>query len=187
MQGKANVEKAGVEAGLAHLNSPFVAMVYVATDKYADSALEAVTALTAGKRGVYITINRPCAKLDEVFRENNIDTSKIIFIDAITQIAMPNVKSGNSYVYIKHPSDLTNMYIRLLEALKKIDGKKFLVVDSISTLMVYNSPETVLRFAHALASKLPAQGVDVVYIALLDEKNASVESIAGMCDKVLRA
>jgi KaiC/GvpD/RAD55 family RecA-like ATPase len=90
-------------------------------------------------------------------------------------------------MYVKHPTDLTNLDIRLLEALKKMQGRKFLVVDSLSTLMVYNSPERTLKFAHMLSSKLPAQGVDVVYIALLDEKNAGIESVAGMCDKVIKA
>lgn len=74
-----------------------------------------------------------------------------------------------------------------MKNLKAIEGKKFLVIDSISTLLAYNKAEKIIYFLHALSSALPVLGADAVFIGLKNEESKALQQISSQfCDKVIK-
>ena len=146
------------------------------SDKHGNAILQAVEAVSGGQKGVYLTVNWPHHKLKAFFRAKNIDSSHIKFVDAITAMAMPHIRNHETCAFIQHPADLTYMDVQILEALKNIEGKKFLIVDSVSTLMAYNEKEKVMRFMHALSASLKSGG-DATLITLESGDNAAARQV----------
>ena len=175
-----------IENELKDLTRPYLAMLVVGTSDYLDASVQSAKVLTKSMPGVYVTVNRPYTKLLEVFKKNKIDVSKLIFIDAITAVAVSDIKDEENCIFIQHPSDMTNLGVAVLETLKAIPGEKFLLVDSISTLLSYNSAEKVTHFLHSLAGKLSVLKATGLFLALEGETEKLVEDVTSQfCDKIV--
>ena len=64
------------------------------------------------------------------------------------------------------------------------DIKKFILVDTISTLLIYNSGQTVIKFSHFLTGRIrdwKAEGALITVKKEMDEKLTS--QLTQFCDK----
>ncbi len=86
------------------------------------------------------------------------------------------------------PQALTNISIALTSAIESLpkDNDKLLILDTLSTLMLYNEAGTVTRFAHVLTEKLRAWGVKSVILTLEEETDKKIIAQLGQfCDKTI--
>ena len=117
--------------------------------------------------------------------QGGIDTSGILFIDAISAVAVHDLKNTKSCIYVSHPSNLTEMDIELVKAIKS-PGRSFLALDSASTLFMYNPKDKVARFLSSISSLLSTHKIDTVFIAIAEEEAGELKRIAPqICDKVI--
>jgi len=184
----ADGEQAGAAIEMAdELNSqPSSEITITAADRHGGAIMQAVAAVGRARGGVYLTVNFPHHKLSAILKKNNIDSSKIKFVDAITATAMPHVKDHEACAYVQHPADLTYMDVQILEGLKGIEGERFLIIDSVSTLLLHNREETVARFMHSLATSVQSMGANTPIIALESGENAAAKRICDQfCDRVI--
>jgi archaellum biogenesis ATPase FlaH len=79
--------------------------------------------------------------------KNGIDIKKIFFIDCVT----PSKIRGD--VLYLHPTQLGDLYSAIEEFTKKIKGKKFLILDALSTLLIYNNQKKVEDFLDKVTQK----------------------------------
>ncbi|MEM0333241.1 MAG: hypothetical protein QXX30_02120 [Candidatus Aenigmatarchaeota archaeon] len=138
--------------------------------------------------GIYITVNKPYENLIKYLEDNGIDTKNIFFIDAISKVASQEMKITENCLFIPSPSHLTDLGIALTEALETMEKKesKFLILDSISTMLVYNDFESVAKFVHFIITRLRIFGLVGLLISiekLIDERMLNV--LKEMCDEVV--
>jgi len=138
--------------------------------------------------GIYITVNKPYKSLIKYLEENKINTNNIFFIDAISKMVEDKMKLTEHCLFIPSPSHLTDLGITLTEAINVLKNKerKFVIIDSLSTLLVYNDLETVARFMHFIISKLRVFGLVGILISIekqIDEK--AVNLLIEMCDEII--
>ncbi|MGC8993464.1 MAG: DUF7504 family protein [Candidatus Aenigmatarchaeota archaeon] len=138
--------------------------------------------------GIYITVNKPYFDLIKYLKENGISTENIFFIDAISKSVSKEIKMTDNCLFIPSPSHLTDLGIALTEALENMENKenKFLLLDSISTLLIYNNFETVAKFIHFIISRLRVFGLIGLIVSiekLLDEKMINI--LIEMCDEAI--
>lgn len=137
---------------------------------------------------VYVTVAKPYKTMINILTKNKIKTSKIFFIDCITirSEAEEMQRAGNTVFC--HPQALTNVSIALTTAIKSLpkDTDRVLVLDTMSTLMLYNEAGTVGKFVHSLTGKVRAWGVKSVIFTLEEETDKKVISqITQFCDKCI--
>ncbi len=135
--------------------------------------------------GIYGTLNMPYSSLSTLLEKNDMDISKLFFIDCTGERITKNIKNGNCE-YLKNPQSLTELSLMITELTNS--GKfDFLFLDSISTLLIYNSLETTEKFAHYLINKIRILGLGGIIISLDDEKsNKIIPVISQFCDKCIR-
>jgi len=138
--------------------------------------------------GIYITVNKPYDALIKYLKENKVPADNIFFIDAISKSVSNEIRLTENCLYIPSPSHLTDLGIALTQALETMKRKedKFLILDSISTLLVYNDFETVAKFVHFIISRLRVFGLVGLIISvekILDEKMINI--LMEMCDEVI--
>lgn len=113
--------------------------------------------------GVYVCVNRPY--LDLV--RGNTPFSGIKFVDVVTALTGKDLTELPNVQYLDSPLALVEMDMAISENMQNIvSNKKFLFIDSVSTLLVYNSPQAVEKFCHTVISKNRNATTLVILLAL---------------------
>ena len=86
-------------------------------------------------------------------------------IDSVTAPIIQDSVSNNKCIFIKSPGDLTEISITL-EGLLKKEGETFVVIDSITSFLIYNSENEILRFIHFTSSVARERKSKLVFIVI---------------------
>jgi len=136
---------------------------------------------------VYVTITRPYSTINKQFG-NLSDNKNVKFIDCISHAAGISNFDQNC-IYVESPSMLEKLCLEIMNIFKKVDEntKKYLIIDSLSTLGVYNDPGLVTEFFYHLANKTRAEGIHTVSLAIEEEElDKYLNKLIYLNDKVLK-
>src|SRR3989344_7778591 len=86
----------------------YVALATVESKDYQRTNLRIIRHLTKEQNipGVYVTLNRPYESMNNILKNNKIDTNMILFIDAITKIVGGDVMKKGKCLFIGSPERL---------------------------------------------------------------------------------
>jgi len=156
-----------------------VILVSISSQKYSKAVLNIVKQLS--KYSIrYVTLNKTKDSLLASFKESKLGEKDICFIDGITSTAIGNVKNTNKCVFLKAPNDLKQLELALAR-----DKLEVIIVDSLSTFLIYESVETVTSFVKNLIKKLGQR--KIVFISLEGEKeNVLEKNLSKSVDKIIR-
>ena len=153
-------------------------------EKYVEGLIKILKEVTKNKNLIYITTNRPYSHLIKMLKEHKIQTDKIFFIDCISKHVGIEEKAANCII-VESPQNLTAIGIAINESAKHISGKKSLLVDSLSALLLYNDAETIGKFSNFLINKMRSYEIDVSMIVLESDVNKDViQKIESFADEV---
>ncbi|HMA04880.1 MAG TPA: hypothetical protein VKO45_03040 [Methanomicrobiales archaeon] len=126
--------------------------------------------LSKGYVVVVVTTNQPYAILKKTYEKDGIDLSRVGFIDAITRYAVGEVPPGAKGVrFTSSPSDLTQLGIAISDSLKDMSGRKAaILLDSVSTMLIYLPSTNLSKFIHFISSKLKILDMAGVFLAVED-------------------
>ena len=69
----------------------------------------------------------------------------------------------------------------------KIQGNKFVFIDSISSMLIHNEPAVFAKFIHGILTKMRISGTSGLLISLDKDAESDVRAeIAQLCDKIVR-
>ncbi len=175
---------------IADLEEGEIALVVVEAEDYVETNMDILHHLIEdeGLPGVYVTINKPYTTMEEVFADHSVSTDSVFFVDAITEETGGDTVDRDNVLYMDAPDDLTGLSIVVSRAMEEMpEGNKFLFLDSLTTLTIYNTAETVSQFAHFLTGKMRNWDVAGVIISLEEEVDEElIAQIGQFCDKTIR-
>jgi len=165
------------------VSSGKVNLLVVPSDTYNTSLITFVKKVTPTKIG-YVTINKGYSALVEMLRKNKFNLNNFIFVDCVTKSIITAKKEPNC-VYISSPNALTEMTLAID---KLIDGSvPVILIDSLSTLLVYHSPNTITHFIHHIINKARNK-CDVMLVMTIsdkDKKKGVFKEIEVLVDKIV--
>lgn len=174
------------------LDWPDERMVLVVTDgaHYREAVPRVAAALTRRCHGgVVIAANRPAQMLRQTLREHGVDLSGVSFIDCISSVAGLPPTPERDVQYIESPTMLEKMGLRAERALTGVPGtKRFLILDSLSTLAMYNGVAAVAEFTHNVATRMRL--LDVEGALILVENVAEpglLDAVRPLFDRTIEA
>lgn len=180
-----------IEQRIEELPAEFIALIVSSADIYS-MAQEIALKVLIGKKGMcgaYVTFNRPYSTLKAAIGGMGLDLSKLFFIDLITESAGGTAEkaSGDRCFYVSSPKNLTELSILMEQAMLRLPReKRFVFIDSISTMLIYNDSDTVLRFIHSLTGKMRLLGIAGIIFLLEKESDEKFKAqVAQFCDKVI--
>ncbi len=137
--------------------------------------------------GIYVTLNTPITNLITLFEKASLNIENIYFIDGITKLTDSKVVESEHCQYVESPRDIVDLSFLIDETMRKIQHpKKFVIIDSISTLMVYNSTQAIKQFAHSITGKIKSKNASGIIFASDDTDSDALTSIAHFCDRTLK-
>lgn len=129
---------------------------------------EAVKSITEdGFHVIMVTTNQPSLILSKMYSRAGINLQNVCFIDAISNYALGKEEENNeTTLFIGNPADLTDIGIALTKILNKIGTDDVCVVlDSISTMLIYASSSKISKFLHYLTNKIRLADIHCVLFA----------------------
>ena len=139
--------------------------------------------------GIYINVSRSYDNISEIMTSKNIDISRLFFIDCVSLSTGIKPVKKDSVLYVNSPSDLTEISIVLDQLVQTIPmQERFLFLDSLSALLIYNSSNITSKFAHFLTVKMRQWKIIGILIALEKETDEKLISlISQFADKIIFA
>jgi len=178
--------KKTLKAEIKNLPENFVVMAIVPFKHFEEANIHLLSILINKykSKGSYITINRPYKNMVQLLKRKNIDIRNLFFIDCITK-ELEEIKNTDHCHFIGSPNNLTEIAIALDPVFKE-EKHKFVFLDSLDTLSIYNPVESVIKFAHFLTAKVRLHDISGVMLAVHENSDQRlVTELAQFCDKVI--
>lgn len=121
-----------------------------------------------GYQAIVVTVNQPARYLGEYYAKNDIDLTRVSFIDAITKYAGGKIPEDMPRsVFLSNPADLTGLSIAVTESLnKRGDLPVCILIDSINAMLIYLPSGDLSKFLHFISSKLKILDISGIFLAV---------------------
>lgn len=160
-----------------------ILLVIVPSESYNDTILETMKDLS-GKETCYVTLNKTSEALKETFAKKKIRTENLLFIDAISKTIKETPATGESCYYVSSPSAMTEISIIINKVLET--KFQYIIFDSLTSLLVYESKAPVAKFVSTLTNKIRGTKTRAIFFALAVKEQSALINEAGMfADKVI--
>lgn len=163
-----------------------IILVKVDSKKYVKVSLEILKHFTNVAEGIFVTLNRPYFSLKKMLAKEEIDSSKIIFIDCITlQLGGEPIDEDRCF-YLTSP-DPVQLQVTIERAMDLVLAEnRFIYLDSLSTISLYKSFETLIKFLRHLTGKMRLRGfVGTIFMLEKEMEESYYSQISLMCDEVI--
>lgn len=132
-----------------------------------------------------ITVNKPHKVLTRMYAKEGIAPDAYFVVDAVTQYSGGECPPSPRVKYVTNPSNLTDLGIAITEILKKMPaGKKCIMFDSVSMLLIHIPSATASKFLHFVTNKLKLSDVSGIFLCV--EKGLDPAVLAQMSTSVDR-
>ena len=169
-------------------NGAEVILIRVGAKKYVEASLEIVKYLVKDSEGIFVTLNRPYSSMKKLMAKENINLDKILFIDALTRQIGGEEIDADRCIYLTSP-DPTQMCLAIERAMGMVNSdRRFIYIDSLSTISLYKSLETLLKFIRYMVGKIRIKGfIGTIFSVEKEIDDAYYSQIALMVDEVIEA
>ena len=135
--------------------------------------------------GLYITLNKPYVVLQGTFEKGGLAPGNLVYLDSITNTPERRTESCH---YLGRMRELTDLCIALVKMMSEEKEIKFVFVDSVSTLLIYNDSKSVARFCHSVTEKLRSMSLPAALVFVeMEEGKDVVAQMAQFCDAYVKA
>lgn len=181
--------KTRVRKEFASMPENFVVLVLTDPSDYAKTSAFVTKHLTNDLKmyGVYTSFNKPYEIVRKELQREGVDTKRLFFIDLITETSVGRVERTPQGLCLASPRNLTDFSIALSEVVKSLpEGKRFVLIDSLNTMMLYNHEYVVTQFLHYFAGRIKLWRINGVLLSTDGELNKRMlGQLSQFIDKVI--
>jgi len=130
--------------------------------------------------GMYVSLNKSQKSTAAFLRKGGVNTKKLFFIDCMTDAA----RSGGVLHIAPDRLDLLAAAINAFMA--DIKGKRFVLVDALATLLIYNDENKVAKFVQDITEH--ASEIDAIVVAFSPKTKGEelLKKVFNFFDKVVK-
>ncbi len=182
---KENRVKLQIQEAFAKLEKPFTVLALVDAKQYQASRNEIIKTQEREGHILYIAMNNGHKKISSELEKAGIDHTKIFFIDMVSTERIGGEQAGaKNAIYLDSPTDLTDMILNAEEKLR--EGRTMIIVDSLSTMQVYNDASAVEKVMHTLLGKVNSGGASAIILGTdVKESDKITKTVSQFVDKTI--
>ncbi|GEM_PF-1411374 len=134
--------------------------------------------------GVFISVSRPYEEIMKAMNTNRIRSDDIYFIDCISHAAGKRPEEAENVVFVENPSSLEEISMYVDKEMNKVKSKnRFILLDSLSSLLIYNNEDSAKEFSHFLINHMRVNNIGGVILTMeKKEVEELVKTLVPMCD-----
>lgn len=142
---------------------------------------------TPNNNWIYVTLSKP---FNVVKKEmcNSIDPSSVFFIDCVSRAAGIQTKDPQCY-FLDSPSQLEQLILEIVNIIKNNpkNNESFVILDAVSSLLLYNDELLVTEFYTHLLSNLNLYGTHTISLCLEEETTDQINKVLYLKnDKIIK-
>ncbi|MBW2974136.1 hypothetical protein KY366_00310 [Candidatus Woesearchaeota archaeon] len=130
--------------------------------------------------GIYVSLNKTQKSTERILGNSGVNTDKLFFIDCVT-----SEKKRDDVLHIA-PDQLGLLCSAIRAFMNDIKGKKFLVLDALSTLLIYNNENQVVQFVREITEYVSENSSRVIAFSPETKGEELLGQIANFFDEVRR-
>lgn len=165
----------------------------MSVDNYLD-VIRGVVDLFANRRQmdtIYVTATISSDAIKRVLEALDIDSSRIYFVDCISQIMMgaTSAQQDDRTTLVESPTMLENLMLKVEYLIRRSQSKdKLVVIDSINSLAIHNSNWILSEFLHILVSGLRSREAYTIILTVEEHSTPELNNMVSLvCDHGIRA
>jgi len=157
-------------------------LIILPTEKTQNKIDNTVNKLVKNKTSIfYLSFNKPYSVLSQNWKRKKINLKKILFVDCITSSKR---KNGENAIFNLSPRSLTEISLAFTTFLKTSKDQKAIIIDSLSTLLIYDELNLVARFTNDIIEKARQSEAKVIIFTTNVEE--LINKISLFFDKIER-
>jgi len=136
---------------------------------------------------IYVSVTKPFQNISKQLPFIT-EIKNIRFIDCISRAAGISKETKN-VIFIESPTMLEKIGLEIMNIFKEVDPKtkKYLVIDSLTNLIIYNDPEIVTEFFNHIINRTRARDINTISLAIEEEGMESyLNRLIFLNDKILK-
>lgn len=145
---------------LSEKNNSSVILLEIPAENYSELNFSSVQyLLDNGYEGVYVSFQRPFNNLCSIFDRNGIDVNRLYIVDSATVFSGESSELNSRCVNIPSDFEVEAFIKKVYDCFSKLESdKKFVFVDSLTTMALHKSLSETMHFSEGLITKLKNQG-----------------------------
>ena len=166
------------------LQSNKILLLVIPSLEYNDKILQVMKELS-GKSIAYVTLNKTCESLRELFQKNSIPTDKVVFVDAVSKTFKKTPDQSEGVFYCSSPGSLTELSLIITKFLKH--GFNYLIFDSVNNLAPYQKKEIISKFISSLTNKIRSSKTNAIFYVSGTENDSKdiIQQVGVYADSVV--
>ena len=130
---------------------------------------------------VYITATIPSKSIIGALTTLEVDLSRTRFVDCVSRMTMGAGERDDRAVYVESPTMLETVLLKVEFLLRKLGGEEAVVVlDSINSLAIHNSPRVLSEFLHMLTNHLRTRGAYTFIFSMAEYASEEIANILNL-------
>lgn len=177
---------APIEKELKEMDGQKSFLFIMDADKLQDNLNALIKFLAAkGMSGAVICLNKPYKSVKAMLESRKVNTKNILFIDTLSS-SRTELKPKDGAIMVSNPSELTSISLAAGGFAKGKSGKKFIIIDALSTLLIYNQPDAVAKFVRYLASMTSSKEIKIMVLTTESPNDRILPKVEPFFDRVAR-
>ena len=176
---------------LQQYDNRVVLMIEQPADGYFEYNIETIRILIEnGFKGIYISFQRPFTNIYTILQQQNIDITKLLFIDAAAALSGENQGNNNRCIHISKNIEIDELVRAIYTSLPLLQNKKnFIFIDSLTTIALYKPLSEIMRFSEFLVGLVKKEEKTQISLIFNVAKDLSqkkfIQEVAFRVDEVI--
>jgi KaiC/GvpD/RAD55 family RecA-like ATPase len=121
-------------------------------------------------KGIYVALNKSAESVAADLKKSGTDTGGMSFVDTISSARSGESGWKKNIYYMAGLEDITEMSITVSNFIAKTPGKKWVLLDAVTTLKLYTTEDMLAKFVQTLTLRAgPDVWVVVVATSMKDD------------------
>ena len=135
-------------------------------------------------KGIIVSANKPFATAKADLQQFEVLDS-LVYLDCASKFAGLSPQ-GENLVLVDNPGNLTELEICITKSIGNSSVRRFLVFDSLTTLLIYNKEKELTMFAHKLGLRLKSIRMTTFFLMVEQETTKEMlKFLSTIVDKIV--
>ena len=146
------------------LEKDSVVIIETPAENYLEANISSIKSMVDnGYKGIYLSFQRPFRNISNIFEKENINLNSLYVVDCATAFSESDQEINPRCININPDVKIDDMVNIICNSLENLDeGKRFVFVDSLTTLGLHESFSETLRFPELLINTIKKKNIDDV-------------------------
>lgn len=142
------------------------------------------------REGIYISTLKVYDELIRVLEEAYVDLSRVHIVDAISRMYGLEPAENKRCVFVSSPVNIQSINSAVVGQLAQLKGTPFVLLDSLTTILLYNSVQRIVDFTKKMAQHIKGPDTNGLLLMVSTAQGAAnqklVSELSSVIDDIIR-